>query len=101
MSQRAQAYRHHFNTLASEWESMVPEARELRDHMVRFGLKSGDRVMDIGAGTGRLTRVLVNVVGVDGCVDAVDVSDNMMRRAKSNLRQNFDNLPQQCLTLPW
>ncbi len=56
------------------------EAEEQTGTMVAaLGLKAGDVVADIGAGTGYVSRRLAQVVGTGGRVDAVDVQPEMIR----------------------
>ena len=46
----------YFNRLAPEWDRMMPPEPRFREWFARFGVARGDRVLDIGAGTGRATR---------------------------------------------
>ena len=56
------------------------EAEEQTGTMVAaLGLKVGDAVADIGAGTGYVSRRLARAVGPRGRVDAVDVQPEMVR----------------------
>ncbi len=58
-------------------------------------LKPGERVLDLGCGTGWATRLLARLVGEGpvgfGQVVGLDVSDEMIRRARSSSR-DFDNI---------
>jgi ubiquinone/menaquinone biosynthesis C-methylase UbiE len=59
-----------------------------------MGLKPGQRVLDLGCGAGWASRLLAQMVGGGerpGQVIGVDVSDEMIRRARANSKQ-FDNL---------
>ncbi|PPQ16113.1 methyltransferase [Bradyrhizobium sp. AC87j1] len=51
-----------------------------------LALKSGDRVLDIGAGTGRLTEFVGSLVGPDGRVIGIDPLEN--RIAIARLRES-------------
>lgn len=42
----------------------------------------GDRILDMGCGSGELTFGLANVVGQDGLVVGMDASEDMIRKAK-------------------
>ena len=59
-----------------------------------MGLKSGERVLDLGCGAGWASRMLAQMVGGGerpGQVIGLDVSDEMIRRARANSTQ-YDNL---------
>src|SRR5262249_35169761 len=54
----------------------------LRKHAVdRLNLRRGDRVLEVGCGTGRNFPFLRDVVGPQGRVYGVDLSEGMLRRA--------------------
>ena len=50
-------------------------------------LQSGDHVLDVGCGTGRLAIVLAERVGVTGSVDGVDPATEMIKRATGRARK--------------
>jgi ubiquinone/menaquinone biosynthesis C-methylase UbiE len=52
--------------------------------LVRFGLKSGMTMADIGAGTGFFSRPAATIVGDTGKVFAFDISDDMISFLTSN-----------------
>jgi ubiquinone/menaquinone biosynthesis C-methylase UbiE len=63
-----------------EWLLFVPP--QLRHRAaVRLGLNAGDRVLEIGCGTGRNFPYLRRQVGATGTVYGVDLSAGMLRRA--------------------
>src|ERR1700750_2723602 len=70
---------------------IFPVAR--RKAVAALGLKSGDTVLEIGAGTGRNFPYLVEAVGPSGSVIGVDASEGMLREA-SNLveRRGWSNV---------
>lgn len=62
------------------------KSEERPDETVRaLRLKAGDRVADIGAGTGYFTRRLARGVGEEGEVHAVDVQPRMLELLRRNL----------------
>jgi len=64
-----------------EWLFFLP--RGLRKEAVaRIGLKPGDRVLEVGCGTGRNLTFLQNCVGSTGHVYGVDLSHGMLARAR-------------------
>lgn len=77
--------RRRYNRLARcfvffEWLFLLP--RGIRHRTVRrLDLKAGDRVLEVGCGTGRNLALLVEAVGPEGKVYGVDVSDGMLEEA--------------------
>ncbi|MDB5657092.1 MAG: protein-L-isoaspartate(D-aspartate) O-methyltransferase, partial [Tardiphaga sp.] len=49
------------------------------------GLKEGDAVLQVGAGTGYYTAILAELVGQDGRVDAYEIDATLAARATENL----------------
>src|SRR6478752_5257200 len=64
---------------------IFPPAR--RRAVVALGLKLGDTVLEIGAGTGRNFRYLVEAVGPSGKVIGVDASPGMLAEARKLIDQ--------------
>jgi len=54
-------------------------------------LKSGDRVADVGAGTGVYTFLLADAVGADGWVHAVDIVPRFLQRIRSRAIERKEN----------
>lgn len=79
------SHRLYFNRIAPMWDQMVSPENRLKDHLVRFGVQSGEKVLDVGAGTGRLTRILVELTGANGRVMAGDISDQMLKNAAQKI----------------
>ena len=50
-------------------------------------LRSGDQVLDVGCGTGRLAIVFAERVGSSGSVNGVDPAAEMIKRASSRARK--------------
>jgi phosphatidylethanolamine/phosphatidyl-N-methylethanolamine N-methyltransferase len=75
-----------------EWLLFVPP--QLRQRAARcIGLRPGDRVLEIGCGTGRNFPYLRREVGANGMVYGVDLSAGMLRRAGDLcLRERWTNV---------
>jgi ubiquinone/menaquinone biosynthesis C-methylase UbiE len=65
---------------------IFPRAR--RKAVAALGLKPGDVVLEIGAGTGRNFPYLVEAVGPSGTVIAVDASEGMLAEARRLIRRH-------------
>jgi ubiquinone/menaquinone biosynthesis C-methylase UbiE len=51
-------------------------------------LKNGDRVLDVGCGTGLSFTALENLVGVDGSIVGIEQSPEMLERARARADDN-------------
>ena len=51
--------------------------------MDRVGIQTGDRVLDVGCGTGQTSIELARRVGTGGAVTAIDLSGPMLARARA------------------
>ena len=73
-----------FDALASDvlWRTFTPEEQSKVDVFVRcWGIRPGDRVLEPGCGSGRLTAVLADLTGPTGRVVAFDCSAEFLRLA--------------------
>lgn len=64
-----------------EWLFLLPPGIR-RKAVSRLELKPGDRVLEVGCGTGRNLAHLVQAVGMGGHVYGVDLSEGMLREAR-------------------
>src|SRR3954452_16768668 len=70
---------------------IFPIAR--RKAVAALGLKPGDTVLEVGAGTGRNFPYLIEAVGPSGQVIAVDASEGMLREARKLVeRRGWSNV---------
>ncbi len=86
------------------------ESREIfaarREIVNATGIRAGDRVADIGAGTGFFSRLFAEVVGDEGWVYAVDISPGFLEHiVQQSQRDGVRNLtavlaPQKSINLP-
>jgi ubiquinone/menaquinone biosynthesis C-methylase UbiE len=75
-----------------EWLLFVPPGFR-RKAAARLDLKPGDRVLEIGCGTGRNFPYLREAVGPQGRVYGVDISSGMLARARMLCDRNqWDNV---------
>jgi ubiquinone/menaquinone biosynthesis C-methylase UbiE len=59
----------------------------------RLGLRAGDKVLDVGCGTGRSLGYLHKAVGPTGRVYGIDISPGMLRKAQKSCDANrWDNV---------
>ena len=87
-----------FNELAETWDENYVNSRLLtflEDFVPKFGLEPGQRVLDLGAGTGILIPFLLKAVGASGHVTAVDFADKMVEICESKYA-GFPNVSFEC-----
>lgn len=74
-----------FDTIADKWdgwEDLSALERKLADGLEELGVCADERVVDVGCGTGNLTRALLGRLSCNGKVIAVDISPRMLEVAK-------------------
>lgn len=87
-----------------EWDAATydrvadPQEQWAREVLSRLELRGNERVLDAGCGSGRVTRLLAELVPA-GEVVAVDASAAMVSRARENLGPEIEVLHQDLLEL--
>jgi predicted methyltransferase len=78
----------------ARWEVESREVVKGQEHIVAAcGLESGDRIADIGSGTGLYLRPFSEAVGSRGRVRAVEIAPNFVRHLRRRLRnEGFANV---------
>jgi len=86
-----------FDSQASDWEKVhyPPHVRQRLEALVKeFGVRGGERVLDVGTGTGVLIPYLRREVGALGRIFGVDFSFQMLRQANRKPRGVMDIIVQ-------
>ena len=76
----------YFNKAAETWDQKycALELETFLEEIVpTFGLKLGQRVLDLGTGTGALIPSLIRAVGSFGSVTAIDYAEKMIQRCRA------------------
>jgi len=68
------------------WEDLATLPGRLDGALRGFGVAPGERVLEVGCGTGNLTLALTRCLGAEGRVFAVDCSPNMLARARAKVQ---------------
>ena len=58
------------------------EKNKLREFLEQWNIKPGQRILEPGCGSGRLTEYLAKAVGTEGELYACDLSEEMIKKAK-------------------
>jgi demethylmenaquinone methyltransferase/2-methoxy-6-polyprenyl-1,4-benzoquinol methylase len=79
-----------YNAIAGVYDTLVnrTEAPVRQEGLDMLGVSRGERVLEIGFGTGRTLARLADAVGLEGHVHGVDLSDNMVRLTRDLLRKH-------------
>lgn len=79
-----------FEDIAHRWdETAVHDKEKIKYCLDCAQIKTGDRILDVGTGTGILIPFLYNYAGREGKIDAVDYSSNMIDIARKKWK--YDN----------
>jgi len=80
-----------FNSMADSWDAKCRHDRDtIHEILGLLPIRTGDSVLDVGTGTGILIPFLLERIGEDGHITAVDMAENMIRMAQAKL--HHDNL---------
>ncbi|MBC7186647.1 MAG: class I SAM-dependent methyltransferase [Calditrichaeota bacterium] len=80
-----------FDRLAPSWDREA--AQDVTPSIVaRLELRPGERILDVGAGTGRLSRALAAAVGPMGLVLGLDFSRKMLQVAREHKSAAWQHL---------
>jgi len=78
--------------MARQYDVIEPFVQKIRELTVKLaGIRMGDRVLDVGCGTGSLTILERKMVGKDGYVAGIDAAIEMIDEAKRKaFKENLD-----------
>ena len=77
--------------LAATYEEVsIPQFENGKQLVSALNISSGERVLDIGAGTGRLAAYVAKIVGPSGCVVGIDPLPLRIEIAQSKAIRNFE-----------
>ena len=77
-----------FDSIAKDWDKKLDLPalqKSLVKELKRFDIQPSEHVMDIGCGTGNLSQALLDVLGADGPITAVEVSMDMLLQAQNKI----------------
>lgn len=73
-----------FDNCAANWDKIrETNPDKLRKLIQMTQIKKGDKILDVGTGTGVLLPFLLNIIGAEGTITAVDFSSKMLACAKA------------------
>lgn len=76
-----------FNSLAEAWDDVTNhDPEKIRYLLSQIDLKQMDSVLDVGCGTGILTPFLMELLGDEGKLTAIDLAENMIEKAKAKYK---------------
>lgn len=96
--------REFFNRRAADWDLTQDHAttERSRDLILSLGIERGSSVLDAGCGTGILLPYLLEAVGDEGSVCALDVAEEMLKTARAKLqRPNLQYLHADIVAMPF
>ncbi|MBL7576367.1 demethylmenaquinone methyltransferase / 2-methoxy-6-polyprenyl-1,4-benzoquinol methylase [Peptoniphilus asaccharolyticus DSM 20463] len=77
----------YFNSLAQEWDVFCKhDTEKIRKILSFLKIETGDKVLDVGTGTGVLVPFLLEKVKESGEILAIDISEKMIEVAKRKLQ---------------
>ncbi|MCI1946553.1 class I SAM-dependent DNA methyltransferase [Clostridium luticellarii] len=83
--------REFFNAIAEVWDDMCCHPKEKVNHVIEsIDLAEGERILDVGSGTGVLIPYLEQKIGKSGSITAIDVAKNMIK--VSQRKNKYPNL---------
>lgn len=77
--------RKYFNSLAHKWDEIVNHDKKKINYILNLlDIKKGDDILDVGTGTGILIPFLLDKIGKNGSILAIDIAEKMLEKAREN-----------------
>ena len=91
-----------FDRCAADWDKRIDEEELLRlKKIIEIAdIKMGERVLDVGCGTGIFLPLLKEAAGKKGEVVALDFSSNMLKKAKEKFGEQFRYIQAEAENMP-
>ncbi len=94
MSSRHHRRKAFFEDRAVKWDIICNhDEAKLEEIFKVLSLKKGDRVLDVGTGTGILIPHILKRIGSEGRIVALDYTENMIKEAKEKFPQKEKEYP--------
>lgn len=78
-----------FDSCAANWDNIrETDSHKLQKLVDMIRLQLGDTVLDVGTGTGVLLPYLLQAIGINGHITAVDFSEKMLEQAQIKQKHN-------------
>jgi len=88
-------HRQFFDQHAEKWDAREkPGEAKLKRVITSASIEKGDAVLDVGTGTGVLLPYLAETIGQEGSLVALDISFEMLKRAKGKHTEETNNYVQ-------
>ncbi|AOY75869.1 class I SAM-dependent methyltransferase [Clostridium formicaceticum] len=76
-----------FNAVAHNWDNMITVNEEKIGYALEVAqIKPGHEVLDVGTGTGVMLPFILDKIGKEGRITAIDIAENMLKVVKEKFK---------------